>query len=140
MQQGSERPFFRQRLRNDPQFSLELGYCVEHAIPHSVWLEDWDGEDRAKVVAYLMEQAVRCDMCGTAPWEWEENAFAYEAVDHFCKGCYQKSVFSDAESASLPGTNVLLIPQSRERLLARLLAEEKKRQRRQKERDERGAG
>lgn len=49
-------------------------------------------------------------MCGTAGWEWQENRFAYTAVDDFCQGCYQKSVFSDQESRSLPGTNVKLIP------------------------------
>ena len=33
-------------------------------------------------------------MCGTAPWEWEENKFAFTAVDEFCQGCYQKSIFT----------------------------------------------
>lgn len=106
---------------------MELGYCVDHGIPHSVWLEKWSPEDRSKVIAYLVESAERCDMCGTAPWEWEENKFAYEAVDHFCKGCYQKSVFSDSESTSLPGTNVQLVPVTEVRKLERLLAAEKRR-------------
>lgn len=105
---------------------LELGYCVDHGIPHSDWLEKWDAEDRSKVVAYLMEQAERCDFCGTAPWEWEENRFAYEPEDHFCQGCYYKSVFSDSESQSLPGTNVRLIPVTQKRLLEKLIMEEKR--------------
>lgn len=86
-----------------------MGYCTDKAIPHSVFLE-WDPEDRAKVLAYLMEQNSRCTMCGTAPWEWEDNRFAYTAVDEFCNGCYQKAMFSDLSSTSLPGTNVKLVP------------------------------
>lgn len=48
-------------------------------------------------------------MCGTAGWEWEENKFAYTAVDDFCQGCYQKSRHSEG-TRSLPGTNVKLVP------------------------------
>lgn len=86
-----------------------MSYCTDKGIPHSVFL-DWEPEDRAKVIAFLMEQAERCTMCGTAPWEWDENKFAYTAVDHFCQGCYQKSIYSDTMSKSLPGTNVKLVP------------------------------
>lgn len=86
-----------------------MAYCHERGIPHSKFLE-WEPEDRAKVLAYSVEAASRCSMCGTAPWEWEENRYAYTAVDDFCHGCYQKSVFSDQESRSLPGTNVKLQP------------------------------
>jgi len=123
---------------------MELGYCVEHAIPHSVWLEDWTPEDRSKVVAYLMEQNTRCDMCGTAPWEWEENKFAYEAVDHFCKGCYLKSVYSSSQSESLAGTNVMLIPVTPERVAEREVLEQRRRELskrdREAERDRRAIG
>lgn len=66
-------------------------------------------------------------MCGTAPWEWEENQYAYEPVDSFCRGCYMKSVYSDAESDSLPGTNVTLIPVTPRRQIERLIMEEKRR-------------
>jgi hypothetical protein len=86
-----------------------MSYCNEHGIPHSEYLS-WDPEDRAKTIAYLLEQGERCTMCGTAGWEWEENRFAYMAVDNFCQGCYQKSVYSETMSNSLPGTNVKLIP------------------------------
>lgn len=86
-----------------------MSYCHEKGIPHSKFLL-WDPEDRAKVLAYTMESAARCNMCGTAPWEWEENRYAYTAVDELCQGCYQKSVFTDQESRSLPGTNVKLVP------------------------------
>jgi len=86
-----------------------MSYCYEKAIPHSKFLK-WDPEDRAKTLAYAMESAQRCTMCGTAPWEWEENKFAFTAVEEFCQGCYQKSVFQDQQGSSLPGTNVRLIP------------------------------
>lgn len=56
-------------------------------MPHSEFLA-WDDEDRMKALAFLMEKAERCQMCGTAPWEWEQNRHAYEAVEHFCHGCY----------------------------------------------------
>lgn len=87
-----------------------MSYCYEKGIPHSKFLE-WEPEDKAKTIAYAMEQATRCSMCGTAPWEWEQNKYAYTAMDEFCQGCYQKSVFSDQESnKTLPGTNVKLVP------------------------------
>ena len=31
-------------------------------------------------------------------------------MDEFCQGCYQKSMFSDTQGSSLPGTNVKLVP------------------------------
>ena len=86
-----------------------MSYCYDKGIPHSKFL-GWDAEDRAKVLAALMENNLRCSLCGTAPWEWDENKFAYTAVDEFCKGCYQKSIYKDTESKTLPGTNVRLVP------------------------------
>lgn len=86
-----------------------MSYCYDKGIPHSKYLS-WDAEDRAKLMAYLMESNLRCTLCGTAGWEWDENKFAYTAVDEFCRGCYQKSVYKDTEGSSLPGTNVRLVP------------------------------
>jgi hypothetical protein len=112
-----------------------MSYCHEKGIPHSVFLE-WEPEDRAKVLAYAMEQSNRCSQCGTAPWEWEENKFAYTAVDDFCKGCYQKSVFSDQESnRSLPGTNVKLVPTT-PLVKARMTVQAKKRRTRMRSAEE----
>jgi hypothetical protein len=52
-------------------------------------------EDRAKALAFVMEKAERCVMCGTATWEWDEkqggNRRAYEPVEHFCPGCHMKA-------------------------------------------------
>lgn len=111
-----------------------MGYCHEKGIPHSVFLE-WDPEDRAKVIAYTLEQNSRCSMCGTADWEWEQNRFAYTAMDEFCQGCYQKSVFSDQESnKSLPGTSVKLVPTTPE-LRAQMLVKAKLRRAKLKQED-----
>lgn len=87
-----------------------MSFCNEKGIPHSVFLE-WKPEDRAKAMAFIIEESARCSMCGTSKWEWDANRFAYAPVDEFCQGCYLKSVFSDQESnKSLPGTNVKLVP------------------------------
>ena len=86
-----------------------MSYCFEKGIPHSKWLK-WDAEDRAKTLAFAIESSIRCNMCGTAPWEWAEDKFAFTPVDEFCQGCYQKAVFGDTQGSSLPGTNVKLIP------------------------------
>jgi hypothetical protein len=111
-----------------------MGYCHEKGIPHSVFLE-WDPEDRAKTLAYSLEQALRCTLCGTAPWEWEENKFAYTAVDEFCKGCYHKSMYKDTESNSLPGTNVKLVPTTPQ-LKAKMVVTARKRARLRRMRNE----
>jgi hypothetical protein len=86
-----------------------MSYCNEHGIPHSKFL-NWDPEDRAKCIAFILESGLRCQMCGTAPWEWEGNRFAFTAIDEFCQGCYQKAIFSDTQGSSLPGTNAKLVP------------------------------
>jgi len=86
-----------------------MGFCFERGIPHSVFLE-WDPEDRAKILAYAIEQSSRCVSCGTASWEWEENRFAYTAVDEHCSGCYQRAVYQESMGSSMPGTSVKLVP------------------------------
>ena len=86
-----------------------MSYCFEKGIPHSKFLS-WEPEDKAKTLAFAMEQSSRCTLCGTAPWEWEQNKFAYTPVEELCQGCYQKSVYQDTQGRSLPGTNVKLVP------------------------------
>ena len=49
---------------------------------------EWDPEDRSKALAFLFEKGERCQMCGTAEWEWDENRHAYEPVLRTCWGCY----------------------------------------------------
>ena len=108
-----------------------MSYCFERGIPHSKFLK-WDPEDRAKTIAYALEQGLRCNMCGTALWEWEENRFAFTAIDEFCQGCYQKAIFSDTQSTSLPGTNVKLVPTTPQ-LTAQMAVKARKRARRKME-------
>lgn len=105
-------PFYRNRLRVDPSFRLEVSYCVEKGIPHDKFLE-WDPSSRAKALAYLMEQSETCQLCGTAPWEWNENKFAYDAEETFCKGCYVKEVSAEGEKR-MPGTRIELVPVTKE--------------------------
>jgi hypothetical protein len=60
-------------------------------------------------MAYLVEDGQRCQMCGTADWEWEENKFAYEPASHFCRGCYLKDTHQK-DGQTLEGTTATLIP------------------------------
>lgn len=106
MQSRAGRKPYRARLRVDGTFFLELQYCNEHGLAHSAFLQ-WDPADRAKALAFVMEQAERCVMCGTAPWEWQDNGFAYEPVEHFCKGCYLKEVANE-DQRSHPGLTIEL--------------------------------
>lgn len=48
-------------------------------------------------------------MCGTAEWEWADNPYAYEAVNHLCRGCYTKEAASEGEGRQL-GVTVELRP------------------------------
>lgn len=100
-----------------------MAYCADHGIPHSEFLE-WEAVDRAKALAWMLEKGERCALCGTAPWEWEQDKFAYEPVDHFCKGCYLKHVAS--EEKRLPGTTIELTRLSPQDKARRKLAEQKK--------------
>lgn len=85
-----------------------MSYCVEKGISHDEWLS-WSPESRAKHLAYMLEQADSCQLCGTSEWEWKEDRFAYEIQETFCRGCYLKEVASE-EAGKLPGTTVNLVP------------------------------
>lgn len=85
-----------------------MAYCYEKGISHDEFLS-WSPESRAKTLAFALESAAKCQLCGTAEWEWEENRFAYEAEEKFCKGCYLKAVASEGHN-NLPGTTVELVP------------------------------
>ena len=76
-------------------------------MPHSEFLA-WDVDDRAKAIAFMLNEQEKCALCGTADWEWEEDRFAYEPVLHQCWGCYYKSVYYDSLGKPAPGTTVEL--------------------------------
>lgn len=92
---------------------MEMSYCYEQGIPHSEFL-GWEPDDRAKTLAFMLEKAARCDMCGTAEWEWEADRFAYSPEQHGCRGCYLKHVAGE-EGAQMPGTTITLVPRSAQR-------------------------
>lgn len=114
MPAGRRHPFHRERLRYDAAFAAELGYCYDKGLPHSFYLGgplEWTDTDRDKNQAYGLEKGLRCSMCGTAPWEWEQDKNAYEAVIETCMGCYVKD--AKREDADGPGVSITLIPRLR---------------------------
>jgi hypothetical protein len=82
-------------------------------LPHSVLL-GWDPEDRAKLIAHLLEQAGRCQLCGTSAWEWEQDPYAYAPGQDTCKGCYVKEAAAE-DAPNTPGSRVVLIPRANAR-------------------------
>ena len=114
MQPRSGRGPYRGRLRYDRDFFFELQLCSEYGIPHSQFLA-WDPDDQAKAIAFAIEKAMRCAMCGTAEWEWigEDGSRRrpYEAVEHLCMGCYAKSsAQTNDPNRNMDGITVELVP------------------------------
>lgn len=70
-----------------------------------------------------MERSVRCTMCGTAPWEWEENAFGYETVFVTCRGCQLKEEQAKDDTPKPSGTTIRLMPAEEAEKMRRRLAE-----------------
>lgn len=102
-----------------------MKYCVEKGMPHDEWLS-WSPESRAKHIAMMLYDAEACQLCGTAQWEWDENPYAYEPEEVFCKGCYIKAVMSEENKNSLPGTTVNLVASTEERQVETYLREKKR--------------
>lgn len=114
MPDRSGRPFHRARLRYDPAFAAELEYCYEKGLPHSYLLGGplvFDDDDRDKLRAFMLERGERCNLCGTADWEWEADRFAYEPVVEVCHGCRMKDMMRD--EATQPGSSVVLVTKER---------------------------
>jgi hypothetical protein len=61
-----------------------------------------------KLLAIQLEDAERCQMCGTSPWEWEEDRFAYTAVVHTCKDCQLREAARE-DAAEISGGSIVLI-------------------------------
>lgn len=121
MQQGAGHPFYRKRLRYDSRLYLELSLCHEWGIPHSEFL-NWSTEDRSKAIAFFYEKNERCDLCGTAEWEWQEDKRAYAPVEEFCMGCYLKSITGENSGA---GTTIRLVPTHTQEHAKRLVADKR---------------
>jgi hypothetical protein len=90
-----------------------MSYCFEQGIPHSVFLSQWSPTDRAKVLAYNLEAAARCSMCGTADWEWQRDKRAYSPQVKVCLGCYYKDSARTDEQYDTPGSRVILVAHAR---------------------------
>ena len=98
-------------MRVDPTFQMEVRWCADAGIPHSEFLS-WSPADRSKVIALLTEDAKRCSMCGTSPWEWEEDKWAYTPAAHTCQGCKHLDAAREDNDPG-PGTRMVLIPRER---------------------------
>lgn len=85
-----------------------MTFCNEHGLAHSAFLE-WEPEDRAKALAYMLEKAERCELCGTADWEWDEDPYAYRPEERLCRGCYQKSAAGE-EGSTMAGVSIVMVP------------------------------
>jgi hypothetical protein len=107
VQPWSRHPFYQDRLKYDTQFYIELSLCNEWGIPHSEFLS-WSPDDRSKALSFLMIKSQRCDLCGTAEYEWDENRHAYEPAESFCMGCYMKEV-AEEDSTRFPGSSMTLM-------------------------------
>lgn len=60
-------------------------------------------------MAYLLEEGSKCQQCGTAAWEWEEDRYAYEPSVHQCWGCYLKDLSRD-DIQGMAGGRIVLVP------------------------------
>lgn len=87
---------------------MELSLCQKYQITHTQYMH-WEPDDQAKALAFFIEESQRCQMCGTASWEWEDNPYAYEPIAQLCKGCYLKDTAQE-DSKNLPGTQIVLEP------------------------------
>lgn len=71
----------------------------------------WEEQDRAKLMAYLLESSARCQSCGTSAWEWDEDRYAYTPLTITCMGCYVKDIAREDDAP--PGSRVTLVPKDR---------------------------
>jgi len=102
-----------------------MSYCHEKGIPHSEFL-NWLPEDRAKTIAFILEEAGKCGLCGTAEWEWEADRRAYTPVEKVCMGCYLKHMAGEG-AGQMPGTTIVLEPSHSVKSLKRLSKMKKER-------------
>lgn len=81
-------------------------------MPWSEYLRRWSPEDRAKVQAVILEEALICGRCGTAPWMWD-GIDAYQAIVDECNGCkhldMQEDQMRQPNTPKRPGQRVRLV-------------------------------
>lgn len=66
------------------------------------------------MVAFRIHKRERCQLCGTAEWEWDPaqggNKFAYEPTVHVCTGCAKKEIMQSEDEGKVPGGTIILTP------------------------------
>lgn len=85
-------------------------------MPWSEYLERWDATDRSIVLAVLAEQALVCQGCGTAGYEWDTGGLPpYLATTQVCQGCAAKDRHrtGSEEIGAQPGSSVRLVLRDR---------------------------
>ncbi len=90
---------------------MEMEWCADNGVPHSQFLA-WAPEDRAKLIATLLERNGRCQSCGSAEWEWESDPGAYVPMMHVCQGC-RILYASEEENETSLGARMVLVPKRR---------------------------
>jgi len=70
------------------------------------------------VAAVALERGEKCQMCGTAEWEWEEDPYAYAPVRHTCIGCMKRELMQEDDTPTSKGTSVRLLPKATAERLA----------------------
>lgn len=90
---------------------MEMEWCADNGVPHSQFLA-WQPSDRAKLIATLLERNSRCQSCGTADHEWEEDSGAYVPMVNVCQGCRVLYAAEEENETSL-GARMVLVPKRR---------------------------
>lgn len=90
-----------------------MRFCNKIGISHTKFLDDWSDEDRSKAIATMIHEAQICDMCGTAPWEWDPeqggSRFAYDPKVEICPGCERKDWMRDNTDGKTAGARITLV-------------------------------
>jgi len=91
------------------------------------------------MLAFRIESGLRCQLCGTAEWEWDPkqggSKFAYEPVGHDCKGCYVKEVAQQTdEGERFPGRTFRLRPTRTVEWAQSMVKRQRREQRRSRQR------
>lgn len=94
-----------------------MSYCYEAGISHTEFL-NWEPNDRAKTIAFALEKGERCISCGTAPWEWQEDPDAYEAVRQQCRGCMKREAVLEDQKDPPKGSSVTMVTKAHAKAIA----------------------
>lgn len=74
------------------------------------------------MAAVALERSERCQSCGTAEWEWEQDRNAYTPIIHQCFGCMLREIMMDDPNPKAKGTTIRLVTRRQAEELANELA------------------